>query len=185
VKLCYVCRASVGKTWCRRVLQCKQRLCTGYKKMVDVHREFPADVTVCRKFSVAQRALISSMLGMVGSAGEEITTARCHLSSDTKTISIDLRWFRWRLFELAHFSTGLSSSTGPTIRRWDNQIANIASANFTIKLPVVSGERSDPVMASSRTLDDSGWDRNELWAVSVSSKVNEPVVGMYVIRQFI
>jgi len=72
---------------------------------------------------VAPSAFISSSLGMVGTAGRGITTARRHLG-DTKTISIDLTWFSRRLFELAQSPTCCISSThhDPRFDAWMTSI---------------------------------------------------------------
>jgi len=72
---------------------------------------------------ITPSALISSTFGMVETTGEGITTLRRHLG-DTKTITIDLRWCRRRLFEeikyvrdIFHFFCKRS-----VIQRWENQI---------------------------------------------------------------
>ena len=97
-----VCRASIGRPWCRRVRSANNNCAQDRRRLL----------TYCATenflLTVTPTALISSTLGMIRTAGARITTARRHLGY-TKTIPIEFTWFRRKSFELAQSSTCLIS----------------------------------------------------------------------------
>jgi len=103
----------VSGPWCWRVHIANNDCCTH-----DTRGYLTCCATENFLLIVTYSALISLTLGMVGTAGEGITTARRYLG-ETKTISIALTSFRRRLFELICL---ISSAHDP---RFDAMLTNV------------------------------------------------------------